>query len=124
MAQILGPGCVRRDSNRESVIGPRDPELELAVPGNQFPGHDDFRVFRRETIVEDGFTDLPDPHPVSRGELDANQAAVQVDVDRSNAGNLFDGHAHGVCTDRSVHAKRRDVNLAKFRLEWHRRQDG
>ena len=45
------------------------------------------------------------------------QSLFEADVNRIDAGDRFQGHAHGVCTDLSIHAENLDVNRLDFRRQ-------
>jgi hypothetical protein len=63
----------------------------------------DRRVLRRKPFVLDKLTKLRERDRVSGAQTNLHDRAFERDIDRFDAGQLLNGHAHGVGTHRSIH---------------------
>ena len=67
------------------------------------------RLLHRESVLRDRILKLLERDRVSGLQLHCGHTLFQADLDRRDSIHRHEGHAHGVCTDLSIHAENLDV---------------
>jgi hypothetical protein len=104
---FINRNCI---GNIENVRRAGDPQRTIfsAVLLKHAAKHN-FSLLHAEAVLGDGLLQLFERSCVARLHGDSGEAVLQADVYGVNAIDGFEGHAHGVCTDLSIHAEDRDL---------------